>query len=114
MRYTKVSYRKLVSGPGFEHQAIEVEATVDPDEAPTDVLDFCRAFVMRELGKQPEPAPLTSRDKFEATQRMTDMLDVLANEYGLSYNEILLAVIDKLTVVFPTCHAQATKVGWGE
>ena len=111
MRHTRVAYRKLVSGPGFEHQAIEVEATVDPTEAATDVLEFCRAFVMRELGKQPEPVPLTSRDKFEATQRMLNMLDVLANEYGLAYTEILLAVIDKLTEVFPTCHACEKKEG---
>jgi hypothetical protein len=47
-----VSYRELKSGPGFSHQAVEMEALVGND--PTAyVLDTLRVRVREELGRQP-------------------------------------------------------------
>lgn len=51
MRITKVSYRKLISGPGFSHQAIEAEAEVEREngETPLEALERLQAWVKLHL-----------------------------------------------------------------
>jgi hypothetical protein len=49
MRISKVSYRELRSGPGFSHQAVEMEALLSPDERPGEAMEELRQRVRMEL-----------------------------------------------------------------
>jgi hypothetical protein len=58
MKITKVSYRELKSGPGFSHQAIEMEASLEPGvDFVGDVLDELRDRVRAELASVMPPQP---------------------------------------------------------
>jgi hypothetical protein len=50
VEFIAVSYRRLVSRPGYENEAIEVTATVRPGETLDDVLLGCQAEVNARLG----------------------------------------------------------------
>jgi hypothetical protein len=45
MQITEVTYRELRSGPGYNHLAIEVKATVEPDEPPELALERAKWWV---------------------------------------------------------------------
>jgi hypothetical protein len=50
VEFVAVSYRRLVSRPGYENEAIELTATVRPGETLDDVLLGCQAEVNARLG----------------------------------------------------------------
>lgn len=50
MQITSVSYRKLISGPGFTHQAVEMTASVDTGDTAEQVLQQLRLRVNNALG----------------------------------------------------------------
>ena len=51
MRITQVSYRRLVSRPNFQHEAVEATARVEEmlGDTPEDVLDKLKKWVDNEL-----------------------------------------------------------------
>jgi hypothetical protein len=59
VEFIAVSYRRLVSRPGYENEAIEVTATVRPGETLDDVVLGCQAEVNARLGQA------RSLDEFE-------------------------------------------------
>lgn len=49
MIITAVRYRKLVTGPGYSHQAVEAEATVMDGDSPEDILLELSAWVKSQI-----------------------------------------------------------------
>src|SRR5688500_302306 len=52
MRITEVSYRELVSGPGYRHTAVEVRATGGPGETPELALHRAEWWVRNQFAER--------------------------------------------------------------
>lgn len=76
MIITAVRYRKLVTGPGYSHQAVEAEATVMEGDAPEDILLELSAWVRSQVeGKSPVLAdPIMLREEVDQLYRQRDQL----------------------------------------
>lgn len=58
MIITSVSYRRLVSRPNFQHEAVEMTGSLEADDTPAIAMHRLRQQVNRELGVV-EIAPLS-------------------------------------------------------
>lgn len=76
MIITAVRYRKLVTGPGYSHQAVEAEATVMDGDAPEDILLELSSWVRSQVeGKSPVLAdPIMLREEVNQLYRQRDQL----------------------------------------
>jgi hypothetical protein len=52
MRITEVTYRELVSGPGYNHIAKEVRAVVDDGETPEQAMERAKWWVRNQLADE--------------------------------------------------------------
>lgn len=73
MKITTVRYRKLVTGPGYSHQAVEAEAVVEKGEKPEDALLELGTWVRCQLGENSvlttDPETLRGEIQFLSNQR---------------------------------------------
>ena len=65
MTVTSVSYRRLVSRPDFQHEAVEMTADVGEGDLVADVMSNLRRMVNQELGVANSPRA----DEMRATLR---------------------------------------------
>lgn len=76
MIITSVRYRKLITGPGYSHQAVEAEATVMDGDVPEDILLELSMWVRAQVeGKSPVLAdPVMLREEVNQLYRQRDQL----------------------------------------
>ena len=76
MVITAVRYRKLVTGPGYSHQAVEAEAAVTDSDYPEDILLELSSWVRSQIdGKSPILAdPEVLREEVAQLYRQRDQL----------------------------------------
>lgn len=75
MKITTVRYRKLVTGSGYNNQAVEAEAEVGKGEKPEDVLLELALWVRGQLGETPVGLDFTQlRFEVEQLYRTRDQL----------------------------------------
>lgn len=76
MIITAVRYRKLVTGPGYSHQAVEAEASVLEGDIPEDILLELSGWVRSQIeGESPVLCDLiTLRNEVNSLYRTRDQL----------------------------------------
>jgi hypothetical protein len=76
MIITAVRYRKLVTGPGYSHQAVEAEAAIGKYDVPEDILLELSSWVRAQVeGKSPVLAdPVMLREEVAQLYRQRDQL----------------------------------------
>lgn len=81
MIITAVRYRKLVTGPGYSHQAVEAEAAVVDGDDPQDILLELSAWVRSQIdGNSPVLIDAqTLRDEVNSLYRQRDQLRAAVN-----------------------------------
>ena len=82
MIITAVRYRKLITGPGYSHQAVEAEAAVVDGDNPQDVLLELSAWVRSQIsGEAPVLVDLkTLRNEVNSLYRQRDQLRGAVNQ----------------------------------
>ena len=82
MIITAVRYRKLVTGPGYSHQAVEAEAAVVDGDDPQDILLELSAWVRSQIaGESPVLVDLeTLRSEVNSLYRQRDQLRGAVNQ----------------------------------
>lgn len=96
MRITAVRVRKLVSGPGYNHHAIEAEAAVGPDDDPGHVYEKLAGWVDGQLRGLQEIDDLSERRdslRYEV-KRLEDRRDALRK--NIDHDNAIIARHDKL------------------
>lgn len=81
MKITSVTYRRLKSGPGYEHEAVEATAEVG-EETPLEALTELRGWVDAQLGER-QRAQQLAWDASEAETRLRAARAELKSVQGL-------------------------------
>jgi hypothetical protein len=94
MKITQVSFRKLVTGPGYNNRSVGAEAAVEEGETAEDAMLKLTAWVNGQLGEQ-TPDLSTLREDVSQLYRVRDQLRAAIT--GAERDKLeLTAELDKL------------------